>query len=212
MNLVGQIQATVNPFSKYFSVQIKDFSSQVLGGTVQSQELVFHSARPQHTLKLHLDGIKVEELLKLEQQEHLQGTGVLDGVIPLTIGSAGIEVHQGYVEARPPGGVIRYHSADDTMESLSQVGAQLKLVTNVLENFQYEVLRSEVDYDRDGTLNLRMRLEGRNPDLQQSRPIHLNVNLEENIPSLLKSLAVVRGIEKDIEHMLKSPPGKSTGN
>lgn len=211
-NISGHIYAVVNPFSKAYRIQVNDLSSGLFGGMVQSQEMVFESTQAQQRLKLNVIGVQLEELLQLEQQQGLEGTGLIDGVIPLTMGKTGIEVHQGKVEARAPGGVIQYHSAEETLSSLSHLGPQMQLVVDALENFKYDVLRAGVDYAPDGTLNLRIRLEGKNPDLQLGRPIHVNFNFEENIPSLLKSLAVVRGIEKDIERMLNHPLGNSPGN
>ena len=211
-DILGQVHAVINPFTKAYRVEMNRFSSRLFGGTVRSPEMVFDSTRPQQKLTLHVQGVQVEELVQLEQQQGLQGTGLLDGVIPLTLGKNGIEVNQGHLEARAPGGVIRYHSAEETLGSLSHLGPQMELVIDALENFKYHVLRAGVDYQKDGTLNLRMRLEGKNPDLQHGRPIHVNFNLEENIPSLLKSLAVVRGIEKDIERMVNYPLRNTSGN
>jgi hypothetical protein len=61
------------------------------------------------------------------------------------------------------------------------------------------VLKLEVQYKEDGTLDLAARLEGKNPDWQQGRPVHLNLTVQENIPVLLKSLRIVQGIEQSLQ-------------
>ena len=52
-----------------------------------------------------------------------------------------------------------------------------------------------VQYQEDGNLWLNTRLEGRNPGWQNGRPVHFNLNVEENIPALLKTLDTVTRVE-----------------
>jgi Dicarboxylate transport len=46
---------------------------------------------------------------------------------------------------------------------------------------------------------LAAQLEGRNPDMKKSPPIHFNVNVQENIPALLQSLRLVQDIEESLQ-------------
>jgi hypothetical protein len=71
-----------------------------------------------------------------------------------------------------------------------------------LSNFEYETLTSEVDYTRDGDLNLQMHLTGRNPDLEDDRPVVLNLGVENNIPQMLRSLQAARAVEEILERRL----------
>ena len=48
-------------------------------------------------------------------------------------------------------------------------------------------------------LDLNARLEGRNPDLRNTPPIHFNLTVQEHIPTLLKSLRLVEDIHGTIE-------------
>ena len=66
-------------------------------------------------------------------------------------------------------------------------------------------LRAVVNYQEDGTLLLETRLEGKNPDMKESPPIHFNLNVEENIPALLQSVQVVKDIEKRLENAFRQP-------
>jgi len=56
-----------------------------------------------------------------------------------------------------------------------------------------------VQYAEDGVLQLAAQLEGRNPDMKKSPPIHFNVNVQENIPALLQSLRLVQDIEGSLQ-------------
>ncbi|MDX2348488.1 MAG: YdbH domain-containing protein, partial [Nitrospirota bacterium] len=44
--------------------------------------------------------------------------------------------------------------------------------------------------------------EGKNPDFRKGVPIHFNLNIEENIPALMKSLSLVKDLENKIETMM----------
>lgn len=192
-----------SPFSSPPLLEIQDFSFNILGGQVFSDNLLLDFSRHRNSFTLQMKHLDLENILKLEQQEGLQGTGILDGTMPITLTSSGIEVHDGRLKARPPGGFLRYHTSPDTAEVLSQSDSNMNLVLQALNNFDYDVLEIGVKYQSDGTLNLQTRLEGKNPELNQGQPIHFNLNIEENIPALLQSLRVARGIETEIEKMLQ---------
>ena len=194
-------QIRPNPLSSSYLVTIRDFSSHLLGGRASSGTIALEVPLIRSALSVELQHLDLEEIFELEQQEGLRGTGLLDGILPLTITRAGIEVHKGKLEARPPGGRIHFQPSEQTAESLSQISPNMGLVLQALRNFRYRVLKIDLDYARDGRLTLQVRLEGRNPDLQKGRPIHFNLNIEENIPALIKTLRLVRGIEEQIQHM-----------
>jgi len=116
-------------------------------------------------------------------------------------------VENGQLAARAPGGVLRFVSP--RLQAMAQANPGMNLVTEALENFHYRHLSSSVGYDERGTLNLGLRLEGRNPDLEGGRPINFNINLEEDIPALLTSLQlsdrVNRTIQQRVQQRLQRP-------
>ena len=81
--------------------------------------------------------------------------------------------------------------------------SQLSLVLQALSNFHYNVLQFGIQYEEDGTLKLTARLEGKNPDWQQGRPVQFNLTVQENVPALLKSLRAVQGIEQSLQERLQ---------
>ena len=150
-----------------------------------------------------MEQLDIQQLLHLEQQKGLEGTGVLDGVIPLRLTPTGVQVQDGRLAARPPGGVLRYRPAPDTAQEVAPADAPLSQVLQALADFHYHVLKIGVQYEEDGTLKLIARVEGKNPGWQQGRPVHFNLNVQENIPALLKSLRLVQGIEQSLEERLQ---------
>src|SRR5262249_820795 len=146
--------------------------------------------------------LDLQQLLHLEQQKGMEGTGVLDGVIPVILTQTGVQVHDGMLEARPPGGVLRYQPALEAPHETVPADLHLSLVLQALSNFHYNVLKFGIQYE-DGTLNLTAKLEGKNPNWQQGRPVHFNLTVQENVPALLKSLRVVQGIEQSLQERLQ---------
>ena len=58
-------------------------------------------------------------------------------------------------------------------------------------------------YTENGDLTLGMRLSGVNPEVDPTQPVILNLNVENNIPQLLKSLQAIRTIEEVLERETK---------
>ncbi len=168
-------------------VHVRKASAHLLGGAAQAGPFSLDPAQARHRFVVKLEGIGLNHILQLERQEGLEGSGVLDGQLPIEISPAGIRVAQGKLAARAPGGTIRYRPAERVM-SMVRTNPSLKLVVDALGNFHYQKLEADTNYQPDGNLALHLRLEGKNPDWQHGQPVHLNLNVEENIPVLLRSL------------------------
>ncbi|MFO0700884.1 MAG: YdbH domain-containing protein [Nitrospira sp.] len=180
-------------------VDVKDFRCELFGGTVTSPGLVVDLASPSSTTTFSLRNLDLAKILTVEQQRGLQGTGTLNGTLPVTITPRGVIVDDGIIEAQPPGGVIQHSLTAESSRALSESDPHFQLVAQALNNFHYTVLRVGVKYGETGMLDLSARLEGRNPDLTQSPPIHFNLTVQEHIPTLLKSLRLIEEIPNKIE-------------
>ena len=180
-------------------IEIKEFRCNLLGGTVTSPGGVVDltSSVFQTTLSLH--DLDLAKILSVEQNQDLQGTGILDGTVPVSVTQAGVAVKDGQVTALPPGGIIRYGAALESSKAISETSSELHLVAQALNNFHYTLLRVGVDYNQNGTLLLSARLDGRNPDLKRIPPINFNLTVQEHIPTLLKSLRLVEDIQGAVE-------------
>jgi hypothetical protein len=181
------------------TVDIRDFQCEVFGGTISNPGSVLDLAKPPVTTTFSLQNLDLARILSVEQQRGLQGTGTLNGTLPVTLTSGGIVVQDGLIEAQPPGGIIRYALMPESSKMLSESDRQLELVAQALNNFQYSLLRVGVKYGETGMLDLNARLEGRNPDLRSTPPIHFNLTVQEHIPTLLRSLRSVEDIHGTIE-------------
>ena len=167
-------------------LQLSQAQTALMGGQVILPPGQWDLARGNQLFPLQLRGLELQQLFALYPAQGLSGTGTLDGDLPLRLGSDGIEVANGKIAARQPGGRLRFNS--EKIRALGRSNPAMQLVTQSLEDFNFTTLSSSVDYDQHGKLALGMRLEGQNPAIEKGRPIHFNINLEEDIPKLLTSL------------------------
>jgi hypothetical protein len=186
-NIDVRFALTPNPKTAVPVVRVRQANAALLGGQARAGPFALDFAAANQRVTVRLQGIGVDELMKLERQEGLAGSGVLDGTLPLEIASAGVRVVKGRLSARSPGGTIRYRPTE-AVTNMVRSNAGLKIAVDALANFHYQKLDAQADYHRDGRLVLRVHLEGENPDWQSGQPLHLNLNVEENIPMLLRSL------------------------
>jgi len=186
-------------------VEVRDLRGQLLGGIMTSQGVRADLSRPPYSFTVLARALDLAKILSLEQQKGLQGIGLLDGTIPVTVAPRGVTVKDGYFEARPPGGVIQYHASAEAIKAVTGANANMQLVLQALNNFHYNVLQVEAQYVEDGTLNLKARLEGRNPDMKKAPPVHFNLTVQENVPALLKTLRLVQDIEESVQNRLVRP-------
>jgi hypothetical protein len=180
-------------------IDVRDLQCDVLGGQVTNPGLVVNLNKPPFSTTFFLHKLDLAKVLSMEQQRGLHGTGTLNGTVPMTFTSSGAIVKDGRIEAQPPGGVLRYISAAEPSSDVSESGHQLRFVEQALNNFHYTLLRVGLKYEETGMLDLSARLEGKNPDLKNTPPIHFNLTVQEHIPTLLKSLRLVDEIRDSIE-------------
>ncbi|MDH3303690.1 MAG: YdbH domain-containing protein [Gammaproteobacteria bacterium] len=182
------------------SVYIQGLRMTAFGGTVRADSFSFHTATDSNTLTLHAESIDLTELLTLQELEAIEVRGRIGASLPVTIESGTITIVGGSMTGEPPGGVIRYRPAKPPDRKDT---SGIAMATRALSNFEFKTLTSDVNLTRDGDLNLQLQLTGRNPDLDEKRPVVLNLGVENNIPQMLKSLQAARTVEDILAKRLK---------
>ncbi len=65
------------------------------------------------------------------------------------------------------------------------------MISKILKNYKYDSLAVDIDYSKEGQLNASSRFKGYNPDFQNGRPVYINLNIEDDIPALIKTLNAI---------------------
>jgi hypothetical protein len=170
-------------------IDLRQFGANILGGTIHAIPVRWDTVHPGTPVTLTLKGLSLSQIIALERHQGVEGSGLLDGRLPLEITNTHVALRGGELEARPPGGWIRYRPTEQ-VKAMAKDNLSLQFVNQALSNLQYNTLKAKADSTPKGDLTLRVELKGHNPDWQSGRPIHLNLNLQENILMLLRSLSV----------------------
>ena len=174
---------------------------RVLGGRLWLDPGAADLAASEQRLSAHLRGLQLPLLLEAYPTEGLTGTGIIDGELQVQRSEAGLSIEKGSLQAREPGGTLRFRSAK--MQALGQSNPAMRLVVEALDDFHYHLLTSDVHYSTEGKLDLGLKLSGRNPTLEGGRPINLTINLQEDIPALLTSLQLSDRVSETIRRRVQ---------
>ncbi len=177
-------------------VAVDNLKMTALGGAVRADPFSFHTASERNTLLLYAESLEMDELLTVREFEAIEVTGSISARLPVSIEGDAVTIAKGALSGEPPGGVIRYLPGAPPDESDA---SSLAFVRKVLSNFEYKSLSSVVDYTAGGDLKLQLRLEGRNPDMDETRPVVLSLDVENNVPQMLRSLRATRAVEEVLE-------------
>lgn len=178
---------------------VTNLSMSVFGGTITADPFSFRTGGDANTVVLNTETLDLAELLSLKGFEALQVTGSVNARLPVTIEDETVTIANGHLSGNAPGGVIRYRQ-DKPPGKADTSG--LGFAKRVLSNFEYTTLASDVNLGKEGDLTLKLKLTGRNPDMEEKRPVVLNVDVENNIPQMLRSLRAARAVEDVLEKRL----------
>ncbi|RUO36293.1 intermembrane phospholipid transport protein YdbH family protein [Aliidiomarina sanyensis] len=187
----------MEPWMPMGQLTARENGLSLFGGSARLRPGTYDLAQRPFVLPIELDTLDLQQLLTQYPAPDLSGTGYFSGVLPLRYGSQGWRIDEGQIAALPPGGVLNYRS--ERTAALGQGNQAMRLLTGALENFHYNVLDGNVIYHDDGTLELKLRLHGQNPEQRDGRPIHLNLSLIENLPALITGLQLTNQVN-DIIH------------
>ncbi|MDA1371506.1 MAG: YdbH domain-containing protein [Proteobacteria bacterium] len=178
---------------------VQHFTSEILGGALEVPAFSYSLLRESNELAVVLSNMDLKSIVSLADYPQLYVDGTISGYLPVSIRNGKIIIEQGLVGTLNPGGAIRYTPLNPTPST----NPSIKLVNDALSNFQYKTMDTEVYYAENGDLNMAVRLQGLNPEMNGGQAINLNVNITDNIPSLLQSLQAGRVIEEALERSIR---------
>ena len=190
---IEDIEATYRFDSAKPSIQLRDAEMTLFAGRITTDRMAYDATAQTNSSTLLLERIDIEQILSISAYEGITATGIINGEIPVTIRGSQLTVNDGHIVALPPGGTINYRGG-----STDTGNDNLNLVYSALRNYSYNQLEADVDYMADGELLLSVRMEGVAPAIDNQR-INLNINIQDNIPTLLESLQAGRDIAESLQ-------------
>ena len=183
------------------ALKITDLKAEILGSNLSSPKFVYDPGSDTSTIDLSINNLDIGKVIELQQIEGLDASGKLDGMLPLKISNQGFSISGGKFNNQKDGGVIHYNVDPSVAQSLDN--PLTDTVLSALSEFSYQVLTADVDYQPDGELLVNFHIEGSSPNLENNRPVHLNINSEQNVLSLLASLEYANKLNRGIDKKLR---------
>jgi hypothetical protein len=143
--------------------------------------------------------LDLAQVIPLQKIEGLAVSGRVNAELPLEKNGDRFRVEHGSLRQAGPG-TVSYQPKDSA--GLQKAGLP-KSVLLALQDFHYSVLEADLTFEPDGRLTIAMHLEGTSPLLDTDRSIHLNLSVEQNLLSLLKSLRYSESITREIEKRIQ---------
>ncbi len=180
---------------------IQGLQGEIFDGTFSGDNFVFDLNRSKNSFKIKATDIDLAKIVETQQLEDIIVTGRIDGTIPVEINDKGIFIENGAFINNVRAGTIRYNPAAgaDQLKQNLLTGFAL----DALKDFHYSHLSADVNFTPEGMLTINLQLKGTSPELDTRRPVHLNINTEQNLLSLLKSLRFAEGVSTGIDQKVR---------
>ncbi len=182
-------------------VQIQGLHGEIFDGAFSSGDFVFDPNRDRNRFTIAARDIDLAKIVETQQLEDIVVTGRISGTIPVQIDKNRVFIENGAFINDIRTGTIRYNPATGT-DQLKQ-NPLTGIALDALRDFRYSHLSADVNFSPDGMLKVSLKLKGTSPELETERPVHLNINTEQNLLSLLKSLRYAEGISANIDRKVR---------
>uniref|UniRef100_Q3ARR8 Dicarboxylate transport domain-containing protein n=1 Tax=Chlorobium chlorochromatii (strain CaD3) TaxID=340177 RepID=Q3ARR8_CHLCH len=175
-------------------MRLSNFSTNFFGGKIALNEFVYDIKKQEGETIVQLSNMPLQKLLDLQGTKKVYATGALKGNIPIKLKKGTVEIPDGALLAQESGQII-YATSPEERAAAHQ---SLRTTYEVLSNFLYQQLSTSLTMTPDGQSTFAIRLKGTNPDMYGARPVELNLNVQQNLLDLMRTLSISSEIEQAI--------------
>lgn len=147
-----------------------DFS----GGQITIKNLVINPRKPDERYRIGFQDLNLKKLLNLINLPGLTGEGSIDGHITVQNQAYGLYLKEGEFNAQQPGGKIAYKPKE--VNPAFAKGSKAEILLQLLRDFQFTTLSSTLEREAKES-NLKIILNGRNPDFYYGVPLNFNIDI-----------------------------------
>ncbi len=199
-NAQAYIKIKPSPYGSAPMIAVNNLILHIMDGTLEATQFIYDLNRPEVKTDVVAKNIDLQKIVQIQQVKGLEVTGKVNGTLPVLYNKDGLHINNGIIKNSTPAGTIKYTSnKTEGLKNSPITGYAVK----ILEDFHYNLLSASAEYSPDGNLNISLHLQGTSPKVENKRPIHLNINTEQNILSLIESLKYSQGVEKKINKRLE---------
>ncbi len=182
-------------------VTIDQFATKSFDAGFFFSNLVIGDQNTTPATVITVDGLDLSVVTSELAKEQISATGEMSGEIPFRITENSIAIDNGRLESDGTG-TIAYRSAgsEQNIEGLNNIALQ------ALENFHYDKVELNLDYTEQGEYLAKFKLSGNNPELYDGYPVVLNLNINGQLPGLLRSSLIGGNFNEEILRTLPQNP------
>jgi len=181
-------------------VAIESASWKLAGGELTTAGEIDLQA-DERELTLAARGLDLTKLFELVNLKGLDGSGRLEGELPIALVGNDLEIRNAVLRSTDEGGVIRFHSKPG-VANIAAADDRFATTLEVLENFHYEKLALQIDGPATGEVAIKIHLVGSNPDYRNGHPIDFNLAVDSRLSDLLRTGIRIYRIPEEIEKRL----------
>lgn len=163
----------------------------LLGGHLKINPVFLDPDDPELSAELEIDEIDLEKVMLMIDQDGLDASGRMSGMIPLRMKESDIAIDDGRMKNTTVGR-LSYVAGDAASTQMDNIALQ------ALKDFHYDLLDATLNYQFDGDYAIRARIEGRNPSLYDGFPVAFNLNLTGSLPGLLRASLITGDFHTEI--------------
>lgn len=180
------------------------------GGILAMPPTAIDPTSPRHEFILTAEGISLSNLFQVLAVDGLTGIGRLRGRLPVRIEGDRILITGGVLQSE--NGNLRYRPAEGA-NPLALAGDSPELLARALDDFRYRSLKITLDGELTGKLNIRLSLDGANPQLYDGYPFAVTLSVDAEFATLLRrGLAIYTLPDKIGGRITQKHGGNAEGN
>jgi len=182
-------------------ITLHNLEGHIFDGNFYSRKITLNFNHTVNRFTLKIRNINLATIARSQPLPGLSVDGKLNGVLPIELNRRGVYIHQGYFDNAGRKGYIRYQPKIGKGQiSTSPLST---IVLKALRDFRYSKLSADLSYTPDGSMSAALHLSGISPGLGKNRQVKLNINTQQNIKDLLKSLRYTQGLNDSIDAVVR---------
>ena len=167
-------------------IELTKSSFDMLGSTINIRPQVYNVEAEENPFVIDVLHLDLAKLFAFVSLEGVDGSGKIDGTVPIKLSPEGVAIENGRLASVEPG---RLQIRSATVRAyLANYDENVDLLMEALEDFHYETLTVEIDKTASEDLIARLSVLGRNPKVLDGRSFQLNIQLDSNIEQLMNAL------------------------
>lgn len=178
------------------AIAVETMRAEFAGATLSADDARFDLSTGRGAVTVDLQGLDLARLFDALSLDDFNGSGTMQGSVPVELTAQGLRVGRGSIAATGPGRLTVGFGA--ARQTLMNQGDYVRLMVQALEDFRYDELEVAVQRPPDGELGLDVTLLGQNPEVLDGHPFRFNISINGDVEPILDALREGRRLTGDL--------------